>query len=280
MTGNMKKTVPATLTPPTMESANSCPPTRRAGTAKASPPTSALPSITSRPMWGFFCNRCPPSARRPHRVHTRPRSSHRLGIRQGTSGPRSSWAACPDEPTVTIRRRVTARHLRPRLLQTRHSVDNFTCRSEAQTAWLHRHAQQANSTGTARVLVVTEPDSSEVVAYYTWSMGAITVDDAPTRLRKGAGRYPQPVALLARLGVDPDHERRGLGAALLRDVMSRAAELGTGIGCRGLLIHAETDADRDFYLHLIPEFEPSPTDPLHLVLLMKDIQHTLRKSQT
>jgi hypothetical protein len=32
----------------------------------------------------------------------------------------------------------------------------------------------------------------------------------------------------------------------------------------------------NFYIHLIPEFEPSPTDPLHLALLMKDIRRTLR----
>jgi hypothetical protein len=42
-----------------------------------------------------------------------------------------------------------------------------------------------------------------------------------------------------------------------------------------LLIHAETSEARDFYLHLIPEFEASPTDELHLVLLMKDIHKSL-----
>ncbi len=44
----------------------------------------------------------------------------------------------------------------------------------------------------------------------------------------------------------------------------------------GLAVHAETPQARDFHLHLIPEFEPSPTDALHLVLLMKDILRTLR----
>jgi hypothetical protein len=43
----------------------------------------------------------------------------------------------------------------------------------------------------------------------------------------------------------------------------------------GLLVHAESDEARDFYLHLVPEFEQSPTDDLHLVLLMKDIQRSL-----
>jgi hypothetical protein len=95
-------------------------------------------------------------------------------------------------------------------------------------------------------------------------------------VRKGAGRYPQPVALLARLGVDIDHEGAGLGAGMLQDVFARLTELSDDIGCRGLLVHAESTEARNFYIHLIPEFEPSPTDPLHLVLLMKDIRRTLR----
>jgi hypothetical protein len=42
------------------------------------------------------------------------------------------------------------------------------------------------------------------------------------------------------------------------------------------LVHSESEEARAFYLHLVPEFEPSPTDSLHLVLLMKDIRRTLR----
>jgi GNAT superfamily N-acetyltransferase len=118
-------------------------------------------------------------------------------------------------------------------------------------------------------------DGSGVVAYYGWCMAQLSATALPPRLRKGSGRYPQPVALLARLGVHASHEGRGLGAALLRDVALRSVELSAAIGCRGLLVHAESSAARDFYLHLVPEFEPSPTDDLHLVLLMKDIRRTL-----
>ncbi len=91
---------------------------------------------------------------------------------------------------------------------------------------------------------------------------------------QGAGRCPRPVVLLARLGVDIGHEGRGLGAALLRDVLARLAGLSAGIGCRGLLIHAESAGAQKFYLHLVPEFEQSPTDELHLVLLLKDVRKT------
>jgi hypothetical protein len=61
-------------------------------------------------------------------------------------------------------------------------------------------------------------------------------------------------------------------------VIARTADLGTAIGCHGLLVHAETSQARDFYQRLIPEFEPSPTDELHLMLLMKGILRTLRQS--
>jgi GNAT superfamily N-acetyltransferase len=107
--------------------------------------------------------------------------------------------------------------------------------------------------------------------------GAWRASPSPTCQRApGAASYPQPVALLARLGVSVDHEGGGLGAALLADVVARTAELGRSIGCRGLVVHAESDQARAFYLHLVPEFVESPTDPLHLFLLIKDIVRTLR----
>jgi len=163
----------------------------------------------------------------------------------------------------------------PELLAPHHQLNGFSCRSEAQTTWLVDVARQAHGTGTTRVFVVTERDQPDVVAYYAWCMASVSRTDLPERLLRGAGRYPQPMALLARLGVDCRHESRGLGAALLVDVISRVASISDAIGCRGLLVHAESDEARSFYGHLIPEFEPSPTDPLHLVLLLKDIRRTL-----
>lgn len=126
------------------------------------------------------------------------------------------------------------------------------------------------------MLAVTPVDSSEVVAYYGWCMASLALAAAPPGMRRGAGRYPQPVALLARLGVSSAHEGHGLGAALLADVIRRTAALGAEIGCRALLVHAETTEAEAFYRHLVPEFVTSPTDELHLVLLMKDIRRTLR----
>lgn len=154
-----------------------------------------------------------------------------------------------------------SRYSPPELLAARHQLAGFLCRSKEQTTWLVEFAKQAHGTGTTRVFVVKEIDQSAVVAYYAWCMASVGIT--------------QPVALLARLGVDERHEGQGLGAALLLDVISRVASLSDAIGCRGLLVHAESGQARGFYEHLIPEFERSPTDPLHLLLLLKDIRRTM-----
>ncbi len=166
-------------------------------------------------------------------------------------------------------------YLAPTLLTAYHRRQQFTCRSDEQTQWLRRHALQATRTGTAKVLVVTESGQPSVAAYYAWTMAQLSLEAAPKRLKRGAGRYPQPVALLARLAVDSQHEGRGLGAGLVQDVLLRTAAISERIGCRALLVHAESDAARAFYQHLVPEFESSPTDPLHLVLLAKDIVRSI-----
>jgi len=171
---------------------------------------------------------------------------------------------------------VSGAYTPPEALADHHDLNGFRCRSTEQGEWLRRYARQSSRAGSTRVFVVTEPGADLVVAYYAWCMAQIHTEAAPQRLRKGAGRYPQPIALLARLGVDVDHERRGLGVGLLQDIFIRLVELSDDIGCRGLLVHAESEQARAFYLHLLPEFEPSPTDDMHLVLLMKDIRRTLR----
>ena len=47
------------------------------------------------------------------------------------------------------------------------------------------------------------------------------------------------------------HEHRGLGAALLQDMIARTAAVGREIGCRGLLVHAEPAGPR-----LLPAPDP------------------------
>ena len=75
---------------------------------------------------------------------------------------------------------------------------------------------------------------------------------------------------MARLAVDLQHQGAGLGKALLKDALLRTAQAADIASIRALQVHAKDKTARQWYLNW--EFEPSPSDPLHLFLLLKDIK--------
>lgn len=154
-------------------------------------------------------------------------------------------------------------------LCSRHDLSGFDCGAEELNRFIKRYAltnQKANSVQT----YVACRDGT-VVGYYSLTVGGIGHSEATDRVRKSMPRYPIPVLILARLAVDKDLHRQGLGKGLLKDVLIRTAQAADIVGIRALLVHAKDDQARTFYAHY--DFEPSPTDPYHLFLLVKDIRH-------
>jgi GNAT superfamily N-acetyltransferase len=164
----------------------------------------------------------------------------------------------------------------PGPLEKHHRLDDFHCGEPALDEWLKRYAQPAQASETARVFVTTLANTATVVGYYALAAAHVAPSNATARALKGQppGR-PVPAILLARLAVDERHQRSGVGRSLLQDALLRCAQAAETIGARVLLVHAKHDAARDWYLKY--GFEPSPTDPLHLQLLMKDIRRLLKR---
>ena len=81
--------------------------------------------------------------------------------------------------------------------------------------------------------------------------------------------------ILARLAVARGHQGKGLGKALLKDALLRTAQAADIVGIRCLLVHAKDEAARQWYGAW--EFEPSPTDPYHLFLMLKDLKLLLAR---
>ncbi|MEY2340653.1 hypothetical protein AB4090_00895 [Acidithiobacillus sp. IBUN Pt1247-S3] len=61
---------------------------------------------------------------------------------------------------------------------------------------------------------------------------------------------------------------------MLKDALLRTAQAADIAGIRRLLAHAKDDVARQWYESW--EFEPSPTDPYHLFLMLQDLQGMLR----
>jgi GNAT superfamily N-acetyltransferase len=150
-------------------------------------------------------------------------------------------------------------------------VDTFDCGSPALNQFLQRYAlvgQKANSAQTYVCCV-----EGVVVGFYSLVVGGIDPDSAPSRVSKGLARHPIPVMILARLAVDQAHQGKGLGQALLKDALLRTAQAADIAGIRALLVHAKDESARQWYASW--EFEPSPTDALHLFLMLKDLKALL-----
>ena len=96
------------------------------------------------------------------------------------------------------------------------------------------------------------------------------------RDRKGLARHPVPLMLLARLAVSQMWQGQGAGAGLLKDAMRRTVQAAAIGGIRALAAHAKDETARAFYDHF--GFIPSPTDPLHLFVLTKDLQQMMRNT--
>jgi GNAT superfamily N-acetyltransferase len=113
-----------------------------------------------------------------------------------------------------------------------------------------------------------------VVGYYSLAVGQVAYDDAPFRLSRDLARRPVHIMLLARLAVSTAWLGRGLGrglgAGLLKDAMRRTLQAADIAGIRAFAVHAKDEPARRFYEHF--GFIPSPTDPLHLFLLIKEIR--------
>ena len=154
----------------------------------------------------------------------------------------------------------------PQPLDPRHRLDEFDCGKPALTDWLLRHARQAQGSGSARSFVVCDGD--RLAAYYSLTVGQIDTLEAPERVRKGMGQYPIPLVILARLAVDLDYQRRGLGFSLLQDAIHRAIAVAEHAGIRALLTQP-LDAQADAFYRCFG-FEPLPMGERHLILLLKD----------
>ena len=158
----------------------------------------------------------------------------------------------------------------PEPLERRHAIDDFDCGEPPLDDWLKRHARPAQGAGSARTYVTTI-DTTEVVGYYALAAAQVEPDEATSRLLKGEPQQRAvPAVLLARLAVDRRHQSQGVGRSLLQDAVLKCLQAADSVGVRAMLIHAKHEQARAWYEQY--GFERSPSDPLHLMLLVKDLR--------
>lgn len=158
----------------------------------------------------------------------------------------------------------------PEKLKPSHQLDVFDCGIPSLNDWLKRRALRNEQEGASRTYVVCV--ENQVVGYYCLAAGAICCLDAPGRVRRNMPD-PIPVVVIGRLAVHQNWQGQRLGRALLRDAVLRTLGAADVAGVRAILVHALSEDAKRFYSRC--GFVESPTHPMTLVVMLKDIKASL-----
>jgi GNAT superfamily N-acetyltransferase len=158
----------------------------------------------------------------------------------------------------------------PKLLTEAHELSGFSCGVPSLDDWLMRRALPNQASGASRTFVLC--DGEKLAGYYALASGGVHVIEATGRFRRNMPD-PIPVAVLGRLAVGRAYQGKGIGRALFRDAGLRVLHAAGSIGIRGILVHALSDDARAFYLAL--GFDPSPFDPMTLMITLADLRAAL-----
>ena len=158
----------------------------------------------------------------------------------------------------------------PETLNPDHILENFDCGNDTLNQWLRDRVMKNETSGASRTYVVCY--QNHVIAFYTLATGAVVCRHAPGRIRRNMPD-PIPVMILGRLAVDLDWQKKGLGGDLLTDAAKRTLQAADIAGIRALVVHALSEDAKQYYEQF--GFQPSPTDPLDLMITLKDVQKNL-----
>ena len=156
-----------------------------------------------------------------------------------------------------------------------HIRDAFDCgKHKSLTDWLKGYALESQKAKSARTFIVHRENA--VVGYYSLCAASINRNEASERAARGQPARPIPAILLARLAIAKGEQGKGLGKALLKDALARSLNAANEIGARVILVHAIDEEAKNFYRKF--GFETSCVNDLHLMLLMKELEKSVRSA--
>jgi GNAT superfamily N-acetyltransferase len=157
---------------------------------------------------------------------------------------------------------MTGLAFRIEALNPAHNRRRFSCGDPRLDDYLHRFARQHAASNVSRIYVASQGEA--ILGYYSLAMSAIAKAQLPEQYLARFPNFPLPVARLARLAVDAQFQRQGLGEILLADALYRCHRLAGEIGMVGIIVDAKHEKAKAYYQRF--EFESLPDSPLTLWL--------------
>ncbi len=134
--------------------------------------------------------------------------------------------------------------------------------------WLASQALQQQSKHLSATKVLLDAGGA-IAGYYTLAPSQIDFGDLPPELSRHLLQRLLPVAVLAWLGIDTAHQRRGLGTLLLGRALRDCWEGGRIFPFIAVLLDSIDEQAKQFYTQF--GFHPFPGQPYRLFLSAKQL---------
>jgi ribosomal protein S18 acetylase RimI-like enzyme len=133
------------------------------------------------------------------------------------------------------------------LLNKFHHREQFDCGTEDLNQFLITTARQHLQKGLSRTFVLIDRDFPQhIIGFFTLTLCEVRSEKLPPSIAK---KYPSqvPGVKLARLAVDRQWQRQGLGEILMVEAMQRALLVADTAGGIGLFVDAKDEAAQSYY---------------------------------
>lgn len=128
--------------------------------------------------------------------------------------------------------------------KAKHKRDQFDCGNDALNTYLKRFLSQGIKQGLVQAYVITELDTSRILAYATLSNASIQREQFDEAQAKRLPNYPIPALLIGRMAVDQKAQQAGLklGSKLLVHLLKLAVKLSEQTGVMCVIVDAKPEA--------------------------------------
>ena len=133
--------------------------------------------------------------------------------------------------------------------QSKLNRDQFDCGVPVLNDYIKKLAGQdmRRWTGTT-IVAASRKNPTDVAAYYSICTAQIAYENFPTEAAKEVSPYyPIPAARIARLAVDKDYQKSGLGKQLLMNALVRIVQAASLIAAHAIIVDAKNEKAKTFY---------------------------------
>ncbi len=132
-------------------------------------------------------------------------------------------------------------------LNKSHNREQFDCGVDVLNQFIRQTARQHIQKGISRTFVLVDLDRPQsIIGFFTLTICEIRIEKLPESIAK---KYPSqvPGVKLARLAVDLQSQRQGIGEILMVEAMQRAILVADTAGGIGLFVDAKDEAAQRYY---------------------------------